>query len=214
MRTRPAWFGEPCWRESNLWLDDVDWQFRRLTLPLMLPGRLRYPDRRCSYLTGRPDRELLPFGRSVGPVIDYGFFVVVTVAGFESAVTAAGFESVGAFESDGAAALTVAAGLVSEGAFESVGVEAFGFTATFTFLQTVLPFTLVHTFLVVNLVAADAEPAPRGRARARTVAVPRARRLMRFREFVMAKTITDLLAMALRRSSAGSQVGWQISEFS
>ena len=130
--------------------------------------------------------------------------VAVTAAGFESvgaaalvvAVTAAGFESVGAFESDGAAALTVAAGLlsaglVSEGAFESVGFEAFGFTATFTFLQTVLPLTLVHTFLVVNLVAADAEPAPSGRARARTVAVPKARRLMRFREFVMATTFTD-----------------------
>lgn len=100
------------------------------------------------------------------------------------AVAVGGFESVGGLESAGAATLVVAVGgLESTGAFESVGVAALAlaFTGTFTVLQTVFPLTLVHTFLVVNLVAADAEGAPSVVARERAVAETRATRMMSLR---------------------------------
>jgi hypothetical protein len=120
--------------------------------------------------------------------------VVAVAAGF--AVAVGGFESAG-LESVGAAAF-VAAGLESVGAFESVGAAALGFTATFTVLQTVLPFTLVHTFLVVNFVAAVADEPPIGAAKARAVTVPRAMRIRCFRGFVMGDNVSCLRTPLLK----------------
>jgi hypothetical protein len=136
--------------------------------------------------------------------LDYTFLMVV--AGAESVGTAAlmvvavaGFESVGGLESVGAGAL-VAAGLVSEGTLESAGVDAFAFTATFTVLQTVLPLTFVQTFLVVNLVAAVAEVAPKGAAKANTATVPRARRMMWFRGLITLKPSQNFELRTINRS--------------
>jgi methylthioxylose transferase len=106
------------------------------------------------------------------------------------AVAVGGFESTG-LESVGTAAF-VAAGFESVGAFESVGTAALGLTATFTFLQTVLPFTLVQTFFVVNLVAADADEPPIGAASAKTVTVPRAKRMRCLRGVVMSYNVTGV----------------------
>jgi methylthioxylose transferase len=126
---------------------------------------------------------------------------VAPAAGF--AVAVGGFESAG-FESVGTAALVVA-GFESVGAFESVGTAALGFTATLTVLQTVLLLTFVHTFLVVNFVAADADGALIGAAKARAAIVPRAKRMRCLRGFVMAYNVTGVQVPLPKAHLPGAQ---------
>ncbi len=118
---------------------------------------------------------------------------VTPVAGF--AVAVGGLESVGAFESvvtAFAAAGFESGTLESVGTLESLVLFAAAFTATLTLLHTVFPLTLVQILLVVNLVAAVAEVAPNGAARATTVTVPRAIRMMWLRGFFTSVTIPGL----------------------